>query len=158
MAYDVKAIANYFIKRSDYSISPMKLQKLIYYAHGWNLAISNVPLINNELEAWQYGPVINEIYHAVKHYGNRSISEPIEKFNPEDWSYSIPELAEDDVVKPFLDEVYNAYGQFPAIKLSEMTHAINAPWHLARSAGSAMIDNDSIKQYFVNLSTQNAEV
>jgi len=155
--YDVKEIANYFIKKSNYSISPMKLQKLIYYAHGWHLAIHDTPLINNELEAWQFGPVIREIYQDVKRYGNQDVSELIQKFDFNDWSFDTPEL-DDPEASEFLDAVYNAYGSFSAIKLSDMTHTPNAPWDIARKTGLNTINNEIIKNYFVNLAnTKNSD-
>jgi len=70
------AVANYFIKKgidTKKSVSPMKLQKLVYFAHGWRLALYNSPLIDEAIQAWQYGPVIPGIYHEFKHYGNRDI-------------------------------------------------------------------------------------
>src|SRR5256885_15287234 len=70
------SIANYFIQRgidSNKSVTPMKLQKLIYFAHGWYWAIKNEPLIDESVEAWKYGPVIPSVYHAFKHYGTDSI-------------------------------------------------------------------------------------
>jgi len=44
----------------------MKLQKLVYYAHGWHLALNNEPLIDEQVECWQYGPVISSLFHEFK--------------------------------------------------------------------------------------------
>ena len=66
--YSALAIANFFLENHK-SISPMKLQKLVYFAHGWNLAISNNPLIKEPIEAWDYGPVISTIYNEFKLFG-----------------------------------------------------------------------------------------
>jgi len=49
MTYSSFEVANYFIKKSlqeKRPITPMKLQKLIYFAHGWNLGLAGKPLIN----------------------------------------------------------------------------------------------------------------
>ena len=58
----------------------MKLQKLAYFAHGWNLAIRNTPLINESVEAWKFGPVIPSLYHDVKGYGMEPITAKIPVF------------------------------------------------------------------------------
>ena len=76
MAYPTKAVANYFIDLANakkIQITPMKLQKLIYFAHGWHLAIIGEPLIDECVQAWSYGPVIDSIYHEFKEYGSGPI-------------------------------------------------------------------------------------
>jgi len=48
MAYDAKIVANYFLDLADRDhvfVSPLKLQKLVYLAHGWSLALRGRPLL-----------------------------------------------------------------------------------------------------------------
>ena len=57
MPYDAKSIANFFIdraKESGETLTQMKLHKLIYYAHGWHLALTGEPLIDEPVQAWNY--------------------------------------------------------------------------------------------------------
>ena len=73
-----KAVANYFLdiaERDGKTLNPMKLQKLVYIAHGWHLAIRRRPLIRESVEAWKYGPVIADLYHEFKKFGNMPITE-----------------------------------------------------------------------------------
>ena len=59
LPYKAITIAYYFLEqgeRENIPISPMKLQKLIYFAHGWCLAIRREALIMESVEAWKYGP------------------------------------------------------------------------------------------------------
>ena len=60
-------------------VSPMKLQKLVYFAHGWHLAIHNRPLVNEQVEAWKFGPVFSDLYHQIKSFGNEKIDRYIVK-------------------------------------------------------------------------------
>ena len=59
-------VAKYFLSLSDDSsgdyISNLKLQKLLYYAQGFHLAIFNKPLFNEPIEAWAHGPVVGSSY------------------------------------------------------------------------------------------------
>jgi len=74
----VEAIANWFLDRSKSDgkpVDPMKLQKLIYFAHGWHLGLIRHPLVDELFEAWEYGPVVPSIYHEFKMFGSRALSQ-----------------------------------------------------------------------------------
>src|SRR5437667_252720 len=62
MAYSAMAVANAFIKRAKEKqlrdLSPMKLQKLLFFAQSWYLARNDEPLIDDFFCRWQYGPVV----------------------------------------------------------------------------------------------------
>ena len=51
----------------------MKVLKLVYMAHGFNLAITDDPLINDRVEAWKFGPVIRPLYGKLKQFGSGAI-------------------------------------------------------------------------------------
>ena len=78
MAYSARTVANYLIeaksKEGGTPPTPMQLLKLVYIAHGWNLAINDRPLINDRVEAWRYGPVIPKIYQDLKQWGNTPVT------------------------------------------------------------------------------------
>jgi len=80
--YSALTIANFFVRKGlleKITVSPMKLQKLIYFAHGWHLAFFDKPLIKEDIQAWAYGPVIPAIYHIYKNYGNTTIKEEMDE-------------------------------------------------------------------------------
>ncbi|MBL4556355.1 MAG: hypothetical protein JKP98_01510 [Rhodobacteraceae bacterium] len=51
-SHDPRAIANEFIKLNGGNMNQMKLQKLVYISHGWNLAINREHLVSGRIEAW----------------------------------------------------------------------------------------------------------
>ena len=73
MKYSIEDIADFFLKivdrESDSTITPLKLQKILYYAQGYYLAINDVELFPEEFQAWTHGPVNEEIYIKYKDYG-----------------------------------------------------------------------------------------
>ncbi len=133
--YSPKSIANYFIelaKARGERLTPMKLQKLVYYAIGWYAGYTGRPLVDEPVEAWQYGPVIPSLYHEFKKFGSGQI---LEKATDIDDNFELYEVTppEDPNVRKFLDNIWTSYGHFTAIKLSDMTHAAQGPWDLTWS-------------------------
>jgi uncharacterized phage-associated protein len=118
--YTAFDVANYFLYKAQEAteedqelISNLKLQKLVYYAQGLHLAINGEPLFLDRIEAWTYGPVVTELYHYYKEHGSNGIRAD-EKFNPSHI---------DEDTKKFLDEVYEVFGQFSAIRLMNLAHS-----------------------------------
>lgn len=136
-------VANYFLTLNDEEvgelISNLKLQKLVYYAQGFHLAIADEPLFIDTIEAWAHGPVVPALYHEYKEYGAGVIPIP-DDFDPETINSETRSL---------LDEVYNVFGQFSGWKLRNMTHD-EPPWKEAY-AGDKVISKKSMKKYFLTM-------
>ena len=122
------AVANEILRQAHENgindITPMKLQKLVYFAHGWYLAATGEPLLNEQVEAWRYGPVIRSLYDVAKQYGNKPISASL--FTP----FGMPELnaVEQKALEPFLSWIWEQYGIYSGVQLSNMTHQPGTPW------------------------------
>ena len=64
-------IEDYFIALSNSVqslITNMKLQKLMYYAQAWHLAVIGDELFSDDFQAWIHGPVIPALYDKYKAY------------------------------------------------------------------------------------------
>lgn len=154
--YDALAVSNYFLKKHK-NISPMKLQKLLYFAHGWHLAIVGEPLLEQRVEAWDYGPVIPSVYREFSRYGSNSIEQPEGNYKIKDGKIikCIPMINEnDDSSISILDSIWDTYGNFSAIQLSNLTHQKGTPWEQIKSQTglsdrNTVIPDDMIKDYFV---------
>jgi uncharacterized phage-associated protein len=172
--YSAAAIANWFLDRAErgrVSIDPMKLQKLIYFAYGWYLALTNRPLITEHPEAWDYGPVIPSIYHEFKNFGRDPITRRILKFDSSVGRASVKDLLNTKLVSPkiepndtdtqnFLERIWEVYGSLTGVQLSNMTHATNGAWHKSREQAHGRqgfdIPDDLIKEEFVEKSKRAA--
>lgn len=153
--YKPSAVANFFLKigqKKNQPITQMKLHKLLYYAHGWHLAFRSNPLLNEMVEAWEYGPVVPSVYQEFKDLG----SEPISRLAL-DWDDRF-RLVEptvdptDQFVVALLNRIWEVYGKFSAAQLSRMTHATDGPWHETRKQHPNIrgvdIPNALIREYF----------
>ncbi len=122
-AVSALAVAEYFLflASEDFTaiepITPMKLQKLAYYAQGYSLALHGRPLFHEPIQAWRYGPVVEPIYYAYRRHGSGAIPSP-EGYDPTQLHPDIARL---------LSQVYGTYGPHGAWTLSLMTHA-EQPW------------------------------
>lgn len=149
-----EAVANYFIQKSfdkGVSLSPMKLLKLVYIAHGWHRGYFSTNLINDAVQAWRYGPVIPDLYRKLKHFGRRAIDAPIEGYGiAGDSQNPVPE----DRTLALLDRVWDIYSQYGGVELSAMTHQSGTPWdQIWKSSGGedyrgAIIPNELIEQHY----------
>lgn len=150
--YSADAIANEFLKDHLGEISPMKLQKLVYYAHAWSLALFDQPLIVDRIEAWEFGPVIPALYHEFKEFGNRPIKRLAFEYDSF-LSENAEQIPNDDhLAKAIVHRIWEMLGNKTAIQLSNMTHSENEPWHQTpkRRPGLA-IPNEAIKRCFKNI-------
>lgn len=140
MAADAASIANYFLDKAEHDGIPLdhlKIQKLVYIAHGWHLGLSGSPLVFDRIEAWPYGPVFPELYHVLKPYGMRKVTERITEEDPltgglvpcDVNNYEFENLP---WTKKLLDWVWNKYKGKKSVELSSLTHTQDSPWSKAR--------------------------
>jgi uncharacterized phage-associated protein len=130
------------------SLTPMQLLKLVYIAHGWMLGLYSKPLINERVEAWQYGPVIPALYGHLRQYRGAPVSKKIKTL------FNNPEL--DDVENDVVKQVYDAYSKFSGVQLSRMTHADGTPWANTYERGSfgKVIPVDLIEDHYKQLAAR----
>jgi uncharacterized phage-associated protein len=100
-------------------ISNLKLQKLLYYAQAWYLALKDRPLFDDPIEAWVHGPVVPNVYREYRDWSWQPIARDVTR----------PEL--DSEIVAHLDEVMEAYGGLSAFYLERLTHS-ERPWRKAR--------------------------
>ena len=126
-------------------MSTMKLQKLCYYAQAWSLVWDDVPLFNEEFEAWDNGPVCPELFYKTQ--GIFSVT-------AKDETGGSGDLSENQ--KDTIDAVLEHYGNHNAQWLSQLTH-MEDPWNDARKgipigAGcSNIITKESMAMYYGGL-------
>ncbi len=169
MPYDSKAIANELLniaQAGSISVSHMKLHKLLYYAHGWHLAIQRRPLLDERIEAWKFGPVVPSVYHEFKGVGSGVIeSRALDVSFLDDGEIKVyePSIAtcrdsspeDDEFAKRLLDRIWSLYSKYTALQLSDATHKPGTPWHLIHSQYGDVKNIDipdyMIQEYFESL-------
>ncbi len=169
MPYPAKAVANEFLelaKKDGQQLTQMQLQKLVYFAYGWYLAITGTRLIDERVEAWQWGPVIPSIYKEFKRFGSSSVTEPAREVTFRDGKVGFfPARIQSDDPKAdglalqVIKRVWDIYGKYSASALSNMTHAPNSPWSKTsdREIRGTDIEDTLIVQYFRELASKHEQ-
>jgi uncharacterized phage-associated protein len=101
-------------------LTNLKLQKFLYYAQAWYLALNGKPLFGEDLEAWVHGPVLPSQYDRFRDFHWRPITEEVKR----------PQIP-NATIKAHLTEVVDVFGPETAVALEVMTHQ-ERPWSEAR--------------------------
>lgn len=168
MSYPAAAIANELLdlaSRSDRKLTQIEIQKLVYFSHGWHLALKDDILFPEQIEAWTYGPVVRRLYDAFKKFGNSEITEkaldwkmsPQKKFTSCYPGIQSASVENDAFARAVVQGVWNKYGLLPPFKLVEITHLDGSPWQQARTRGDSYIPNEEIKAYFKAIAGQGVQ-
>lgn len=134
-------VAQYFVEngRKYKDLSNLKIQKLLYYAQGFHLALYGLPLFLEDLEAWDHGPVVPAVYHELKSFGAKAITF---------YEYSSYQIF-DNSSSAFLNKILEMFGKHSAATLRDMTHR-ESPWTENYKKPSQSISQSSIRQFFSN--------
>ncbi len=123
---NVNDVADFFLSKEP--MSQKKLQKLVYYAYAWTLALLNdseesikYRLFDSEIQAWVHGPVCPLLYQEYKRYGWEDI-EKIEFYDEDIFQGDILDI---------LNQVWDVYGKYTGNQLEGFTHQED-PWIAAR--------------------------
>jgi uncharacterized phage-associated protein len=154
--YDARAVSNFILDvagERGYEITPLKLQKILYFSHGFFWACFGAKLVFNEFEAWDRGPVVRVVYEQFAHFGRMQITDRARwnNFAKSGVEVAKAEISED--VNSFVVRMVEIYGRVDAHRLSELSHVVGGPWDLARQAGSTpkrVIPDELIRSYFTH--------
>lgn len=143
MPYNSIAVANQFIDlaaKSGQKLTNMQLQKLVFLAHGISLALTDKPLTYHNIHAWQWGPVLPQLYKRFSTYG----SSPVDKSGVCD--EAMPETGEESEV---IASVWKNFGNLTGPQLSALTHQTGSPWDIVWNSDQyGIIPNELIQNFY----------
>ena len=114
-------------------ITPLKLQKLMYYVQGICLQAFGKKAFPEKIKAWSYGPVVEEIYQEYKLKHGKELES---KHNLQEISSGLHKI---------IDEVIVSYGRIDANNLIDFTHEED-PWK--NTCKNEEITVDKMIEYF----------
>lgn len=140
---EIDIIAKYIIAIGK-EITPLALQKILYYAQGFYKAFFGKFLFEEDCQAWVHGPVFVDIYEKYKDFKSANIFIDID--------YDIEDIIVDEK-REILDAVIKYFGYYNGKALEKMSH-YETPWINARKGllptenSNNIINKEDIKEYF----------
>jgi len=141
------SVANTFLALAGHENKPitnMQLQKLVFLAQGYALALLKRPIFRDDIRAWQWGPVIPPLYKKLQKYGRDQVTETLD-VKPGD----IENLLENKKAMGIIRGVWNGYKDYTGGQLSSLTHEPNTPWKTTWDKQTfSVIPTDLIQEYY----------
>lgn len=135
-------VIKYLLNRCE-DVTPLALQKAVYYIQGFYAAFYGKILFQEDCQAWIHGPVYKDIYLRYKDYRFDTISKP------ENFDVALFSSEE----KAICDSVIQNICCYSGKILERFTHN-EAPWLAARcnlpvtASSDRIIEKSAIKEYF----------
>ncbi len=158
--YDARAVANLLLDlaaQKKIAVTQLSLLKLLYFSHGWYLALHGRPLVLQEFEAWKHGPVVKVVRDEFRTFGSLPITTracALDIFSGKRINAD-PNLSASDAI--FVRDIFESYYHYDAWDLSEMTHEAGSPWDKLWNTNQPVgrlglrIKNEEIKAHFDGL-------
>lgn len=141
----LRVIAYIFEKLEE--VTPLMLQKLLYFTQGVHSALYGKAIFVEDCRAWIHGPVYPEVYDLFRDF----------KYNPiDDARFALLGGTEDALTadeKRVIDLVINTFGMYGGKVLERITHN-EQPWIEARKGygdsipSSELLPKESIAKYY----------
>ena len=158
-AIDIARYIIYYCHQNSYSISNLKLQKLLYFIQAYFLLEKGEECFADDIEAWDFGPVIPNVYHEYKMYGGTNIpnQKTYEKLDINTKTGKVDFIKKEinyDIIcyadKCLINSLLNKFGDCSNTYLTQVT-IDQKPWISAYVKNEhKIIPTDSIKNYFKN--------
>jgi uncharacterized phage-associated protein len=133
------------------TLSPLKLQKLLYYCQAWHYTIFNQLLFKDKIEAWPHGPVVPSQFERFSYLKkNDNMLSNIS---------NVEKVTLEKDTEDLLNEVMDIYGQHTAYYLEQLTHKED-PWKITRpnsdpsSKYNKVISPELMKKYYSSVNEQ----
>ena len=122
-------------KETNQELGFVKIQKLVYFAHTFYLGTTDQTMIEEPLEAWQWGPIFPSLYHCLL-------------------GQNIPQVMaaapaiDDEEIRSFIGTLERLFRPFTTLQLSVMAHIERSPWYetVTKTTGSSDTSVDFLRK------------
>lgn len=144
MSFSPVLVSNNILKRAfaeGVDVSPMKLQKILYFAASEYGKKARKPLLTEAFQVWKYGPVVRSVYDEYKSFGGS----PIRAYSKDaEGKARIVNEAMYPELEAVLNNVWQKTRDRSAVELSRITHLPGAAWTNAWNIGHSYLNDDAV--------------
>ena len=142
--HDPRNIANEFIRqgvKAGSRLTPPQIQKMVYFAHGYTLGTYGTPLVDEQFEAWELGPVSPAIYYGLSYLRTKPAKEDIRihRLDRREISHAHQQI---------IDYVMETCSRLSGEEMSDLTHRKGTPWYKTFHANRWVIPDSLIRTHF----------
>lgn len=141
MTISIFEAAKHLGKQAGWSVSNLKMQKILYIAHMHHLGNYGEPLVHGLFEAWDYGPVHPDLYHHAKIFG----ADPVKNI-----FRSYKNLTNEKTEIEILDAAAEQLVDISGAQLVATTHRKGGAWeknYLPGVKGMKIPNEDILEEY-----------
>ena len=147
-------VSRYIINKcnsKNYYISNLRLQKILYFIQ-MEFIIQNRKCFDDEIQAWDYGPVVPNVYHVFKRFGASNIPQIRYYYDRSCGLLNMKKIEfRDDIIcskdREIIDRVIEECSVYSTSELVDITHS-QSPWKNAyRHKRNSVISDKSIKRF-----------
>lgn len=138
--YSAASVANFIVTKTNFSVTNLKLQKMLYFAQGYFLGKLDRELFKDAIQAWTYGPVVPSVYDAFMGYRSQRIASTLDA-----------DEIKNENDRTILAALVESMDKYSASDLVAMTHLPGTPWNQVWKGGLGrfnVIPTSLIKAYF----------
>lgn len=126
-------VADYAIRQAAKSsrfLTPSKIMRLVFIAHGMHLALAGQPLVHDQIDAWKTGPVIPVLHHEMVVFRNEPVDSLLYAGTPTD-SNALDGFFHtllSDIERGIIEGVVKEYGDWTGSELAALCREPGSPW------------------------------
>jgi uncharacterized phage-associated protein len=161
MTYDGRSVANFVLdrcKNHGIELTHLSLQKIVFFCHAWSLVSLNRPLIREQFEAWQFGPVLPYVYREFREYESQPITTRALMLDKYTGTRIEAKQKFDDETDSLLKNIVDFYSKLSAGQLVQLSHVQGGPWHRVWNHSGKInpgmrIENEAIQDFYSSASS-----
>jgi uncharacterized phage-associated protein len=122
-------------------LTNLKLQKFVYYAQAWFLALNSKPLFNDDFQAWPNGPIQPNVFARFRQFGAGPIT----------LGGASPKFS--SKIEEHIKDVMQSYGRLSAFEI-DLLACQESPWMNARKGldpdepSSNLIEKSAMQKFY----------
>lgn len=155
--FDARVIANDLLalaRRDGERLDLARTMHLVYFAHGWSLGLTGRPLVDEEIQARDGGPIVSSLYEEGRRIGINPVPEGF--WFPDEDGAVVALAAGAEAAHALVNRIWGVYGPLTDLALAEMVAGSGTPWRMTWYANIAglrqlAIRNADVERYFIAL-------